>query len=758
MRNLFFKGFAAITMGLTMTACMQDFNYEEQEQQASLNNAQQTLGFYIPDNQDWVMSTTATATFNVKGLSDDATLYVFSNNPQVERTAIVLASAPMAGTTTTISGFRLPQHVKSLFVGLKQSNGNMIYKYVDVEDGKITANYDFSTTSNSRTRSIINEINDPFTYYTSDQLSALYKTEAPNTAKTTSEINFNDQNSYQNYSDIVLEDETTGFHFWGGSRNIYIKGNVTLNVSNSNSMNQAKIYLLPNSTLNFNMDNYINNLEIYVANNATLNYNAEKLYKQDGGGIIFNRGILNLRDNFEANQNSIVYNEGTINGTNITSKPADGSPSYFYNYGDLILKGNMILNSCSNFFNEGTVSVAGQTEATQANIWWINKGHYTTNTLVMHPWNDTFYNYCQLIVEDNTHFYNGAFHLMDNSYIQTGTLDVDNFTIHMGNNSGFYCTGNNTWGDQGGQGDGIYNGFKCTGTNSYIRLGGTTTVAGHKKALETTGNVTIAINNIYDKGAGNSGVQPTIQRNEGAIEATFNTLNPTYNSTDCGATWTSTPSTDTPTTETPTIVTPPTENQSWTYAFEDNKTRCDFDLNDVVIQVRVSETDDTKLIVKLVAAGCEYDNYVWLGETPIVWDGGAEVHDAFGAAHGVMVNTGNNKGVDLNPVEVAIDKPANFDFQNADFKIRPFRINSNPNDEANAVDGYITITKEGVETGLWGPLGLAIPAKWKWPKERYTVNYAYPAFTDWGKESDLTLRPGKSGWYESPTSGLVYGE
>jgi len=758
MRNFFLKGVAALTMGLAMTACTKDFNYEVEEQKASLDNAQQTLGFYIPENQDWVMTTTATATFNVKGLSDDATLYVFSNNPQVERTAIVLASAPMAGTTTTISGFRLPQHVKSLFVGLKQSNGNMIYKYVDVEAGKISASYDFSSPAQARTRSIISEIGDPFTNYTIDQLNEMYKTSAHSDAKTTSEINFNDQNSYQSYGSIKLENETVGFHFWQGARDIYISGTVTLNVDGTNSMNQARIYLLPNSTLNFNMDNFINNLEIYVARNATLNYNAEKLYKQDGGGIIFNRGTLNLQDNFEANQSSIVYNEGTIYGKNITSKPQDSMPSYFYNFGDLVLTGNMILNSSSNFFNEGTVSVAGQTEATQANIWWINKGHYTTNTLVMHPWNDTFYNYCQLIVEDNTHFYNGAFHLMDNSYIQTGTLDVDNFTIHMGNNSGFNCTGNNTWGDQGGQGDGIYNGFKCTGTNSYIRLGGTTTVAGHKKALETTGNVTIAINNIYDKGAGNSGVQPTIQRNEGAIEATFNTLNPTYNSTDCGATWTSTPSTDTPTTETPTIVTPTTENQSWTYAFEDNKTKCDFDLNDVVIQVRESEADDTKLIVKLVAAGCQYDNYVWLGENQITWDGKAEVHDAFGVAHGVMVNTGNNKGVDMPAVETTIDKPEGFDFQNADFKIRPFRINSNPNDEDNATSDYITIVKEGVSTGLWGPLGLAIPAKWKWPKERYTVNYAYPTFTDWGKTSDLTLRADEAGWYENPASGLVYGE
>ena len=758
MRKYIFNGLAALTMGLAITSCMQEFTFEEQEQQASFDNAQQTLGFYIPANQDWVMSTTANATFNVKGLSNDATVYVFSNNPLVDRTATVLASAPMTGATTTISDFRLPQHVKSLFVGLKQSNGNMIYKYVDVEAGQISASYDFSSPAQARTRSIISEIGDPFTNYTIDQLNEMYKTSAHSNAKTTSEINFNDQNSYQSYGFIKLENETVGFHFWQGARDIYISGTVTLNVDGTNSMNQARIYLLPNSTLNFNMDNFINNLEIYVASNATLNYNAEKLYKQDGGGIIFNRGTLNLQDNFEANQSSIVYNEGTIYGKNITSKPQDSMPSYFYNFGDLVLTGNMILNSSSNFFNEGTVSVAGQTEATQANIWWINKGHYTTNTLVMHPWNDTFYNYCQLIVEDNTHFYNGAFHLMDNSYIQTGTLDVDNFTIHMGNNTGFNCAGNNTWGDQGGQGDGIYNGFKCKGTNCYIRLGGTTTVAGHKKALETTGNVTIAVNNIYDKGAGNSGVQPTVQFNEGATEVTFSTLNPTYNSTDCGATWSSNPPAGAPTTDTPTIVTPPTENQSWTYAFEDNKTKCDFDLNDVVIQVRESEADDTKLIVKLVAAGCEYDNYVWLGETPIVWEGGAEVHDAFGVTHGVMVNTGNNKGVDMTPVEVTIDKPANFDFQSADFKIRPFRINSNPNDEANAADGYISIVKQGVNTGLWGPLGLAIPAKWKWPKERYTVNYAYPQFTDWGKEADLTLRADESGWYEYPTSGLVYGE
>ena len=51
MRNYLLKGVVALTMGLAMTACTKDFNFEQQEQQASLNNAQQTLGFYIPDNQ-----------------------------------------------------------------------------------------------------------------------------------------------------------------------------------------------------------------------------------------------------------------------------------------------------------------------------------------------------------------------------------------------------------------------------------------------------------------------------------------------------------------------------------------------------------------------------------------------------------------------------------------------------------------------------------------------------------------------------------
>ena len=779
MRNFFLKGVATLTMGLAMTACTKDFNYEVEEQKASLDNAQQTLGFYIPDNQDWVMSTTATATFNIKGLSDDATVYVFSNNPYADGYGSVLASGQTTGTTTTLSGFRIPQHLKMVYVGLKESDGNMLYKYVDVENGQINASYDFSTTAEARTRSITvnGDTYGAFNFPSNNELTSAFPTSIPANADEVSELEtlykgktvetqYGTTTMWDLYAIYVnrikagynLKITQTGTFELGGTYqnivdgvpqlyNVYVNvdGNVTIRRNGSTHFN---LYILRgNVTLESNYGEQAGSIS--VAAGATLN-DQRKSIAANQGVKVFNRGTINATntEKYDIGNFCTVYNEGKFNFSGaMTYSPGDANTSYFINMGDdaEITAPSMTMNSSCHFYNSGKVTVSGETFVTQQKIYWINNGHYTTGTMTFSAKNATFYNYCQLKVIGNAHMYDGEFNLMSGSYTEAGTAEFDNFIVNMKGNSGFNVLGNSNW---EAQGDGTFQGFKATGNNNYVRLGGTTSVAGHMYSLETSGNITIAFNNLVDLGAGNSGVQPTIQLNEGTTRVDFSELTPTYSATDCGATWSNNPP----------VVTPVVENNSWTYAFEDNKTRCDFDLNDVVIQVRESEADDTKLIVKLVAAGCEYDNYVWLGETLISWAGGAEVHDAFGAAHGVMVNTGNNRGVDLNPVEVVIDKPANFDFQNADFKIRPFRINSDPTDEANAVDGYITIAKEGVDTGLWGPLGLAIPAKWKWPKERNTINYAYQQFTDWGKEADLTLRADESGWYEYPESGLVYGE
>ena len=328
--------------------------------------------------------------------------------------------------------------------------------------------------------------------------------------------------------------------------------------------------------------------------------------------------------------------------------------------------------------------------------------------------------------------------------MEAASADCNNFQVYMGGNTGFNIKGDNYW---GAQGDGYYQGFYSSGTNNYVRLGGNTVVAEHRYSLQTAGNITIAFNCFIDLGANNRGVYPTTLLNEGYTLVNFSDLNPTYNSTDCGANWSGNPS----------VVTPVVENQTWTYAFEDNTTKCDFDMNDVVIQVKENSSNSNKLDVTLVAAGCEYDNYVYLGTTRIAWANGAEVHAALGAPSRKMVNTG--RGVDLDAVTVTIDKPsANFDFQNADFKIRPFKIGANPDDLSQSVSNdYIGIVKEGNPSGLaQAPLGIAIPAKWKWPKERVNITNAYEGFIAWGKQTSLELKAETGGWYQEPTSGMVY--
>lgn len=781
MRKYLLKGIAVLAMGCIMTACSHDFTYEQQEQQASLDNAQQTLGFYIPENQDWVMTSSATATFNVKGLNEDATLYVFSNNPQSDGYGTVLASAPMTGTTTTISDFRIPSHVKSLFVGLKQSNGNMIYKYVDVEDGSLYASYDFSSTAQARTRSITvnGDTYSAFNFPNNEELAAAFPTSIPTGTEEVSDLESlykgktasNGSTMWDLYA-IYQNQIVEGYNLkvtqpgvvelggnyqnagWNGTANVAYPYNVYVNVDGDLTIKRVgathfNLYILNgNVTLESNYGEQAGSIS--VASGATLN-DQRKSIAANQGVKLYNRGTINATntEKYDIGNFSTVYNEGKFNISGAMSySPGDSNTSYFINFGDdaELTAPSMTLNSSCHFYNSGKVEVTGETFVTQARIYWINNGFYKTENMTFSAKNTTFYNYCQLIITDNAHMYDGEFNLMSGSYTEAGTADFDNFIVNMAGNAGFNVKGDNTWGPQG---DGTFQGFKAAGDNNYVRLGGTTTVASHLKSLETSGNVTIAFNKLVDLGANNSGVQPTVQLNEGTTRVTFSELNPTYNSTDCGATWTENPAIDTPT----------TENQTWTYAFEDNKTRCDFDMNDVVIQVRQSEADETKLIVTLVAAGCEYDNYVWLGDELIKWPNGAEVHDAFGASHGVLVNTGRDRGVDLNPVSTTINMPSGFNFQNAEFKIRPYKINSDRTNEDNARDGYIEIVKEGQTDGLAkAPLGIAIPAKWLWPLERINVTNAYEGFTEWGSQADLTLRAEEGGWYQSPSSGLVYGE
>ena len=780
MRNFFLKGVAALTMGLAMTACTKDFNYEQEEQQASIDNAQQTLGFYIPDNQDWVLSTTATATFNIKGLSDDATVYVFSNNPYADGYGSVLASGQTTGTTTTLSGFRIPQHLKMVYVGLKESDGNMLYKYVDVENGQISASYDFSTTAEARTRSITvnGDTYGAFNFPSNNELTSAFPTSIPANADEVSELEtlykgktvetqYGTTTMWDLYAIYVnrikagynLKITQTGTFELGGTYqnivdgvpqlyNVYVNvdGNVTIRRNGSTHFN---LYILRgNVTLESNYGEQAGSIS--VAAGATLNDQRNSIAANQGIKM-YNRGTINATntEGYDIGNLSTIYNEGDFNISGPMSySPGSANTSYFINMGDdaNITAPSMTLNSSCNFYNSGKVNITNETFVTQSNIYWINNGYYETGSIEFSAWNSTFYNYCQLFVHGQAYMHDGQFNLKSGSYAEIETAIVNNFQINMYGNTGLNIKGDNSW---LGQGDNTYQGFKAYGENNYVRLGGTTSVDQHHLTLVAEGKIFIGFNNLYAPNNDNPYDGPYVDLRENTKRVDFSELNPVYNETDCGATWTANPQIDTP------VV----ENQTWTYAFEDNKTRCDFDMNDVVIQVRENEENENELIVTLVAAGCEYDNYVWLGNNIINWPNGKEVHDAFGINHGVMVNTGNGKGVDLDPVSITIPKPANFDFQNPGFKIRAFKINSDPTNEDNARSSFVEIVQEGNPSGLpQAPVGIAIPDKWKWPKESVNITNAYEGFIAWGSQDNLALRAEDGGWYKEPAANSVYGE
>ena len=623
--------------------------------------------------------------------------------------------------------------------------------------GSISPNqvWGFGDVANARTtRSDAVVTGDPFTFENTD---SYYKTAVPETAKTYDEameyctevyewgsnVNYNKMNDI---TEFELPNGTYSLHCWYGTRDIYVSGeNVTLNVlGDQTSLNQARIYLLPQTTLNLNMDYYINNLEIYVAENATLNYNAESLYKQTGGGKIYSRGTVNLqKDNFELNQNAIFYNEGDIIGTSITSKPGDGNKSFLYNFGNLDLSGDMIMNSCTNFYNEGTADVDGKTAVTQQGIYWINKGHYVTNTMTFSAKNTQFYNFCQLIVENHCDFLDGNFNLMDNSYAEFNTAIFNNFSVNMGDNAGFNVKGSSKWGRQGA---GISQGFFATNDNAkaYVRLAGQTMVPAHNgSAFQLQGaNLTLAYNNItfYDSFDQNQiGLNETTMNNktpyasisystpitkeelegnnDGRTTWSLNNVTKLITGSDfastgfsltegqCAATWRGTPA----------VV------YNLRIIAEDlsASSATDFDFNDIVLDVKFDAANAT---ICLRAAG---------GTLPLRIDGkdAWEVHKLFDVDTDYMVNTnalakglkGNRR--DMEPVV--------------------FKLGRGITSASEAKSIKLEVFKNEVWQELTAPKGepaskLAVGVGYGWLDERTSIKASYPLFVSWADGTGFT--------------------
>ena len=774
------KGMAALALLAGFSSCVKDVDGSSSginEEQKAKENAELQLGFMIPDGQTWDMASQVTANVNVNLTAGETySVAVYANDPIVEGKGVVLAKGTVKNGSSFSESFTCGNDREKLYVGVTDKNNYTLYKAVKVENGKVNADFSEATADSRRSITVKGDVYEKFPSVA--DVDANFPTAIPDGAVEVSTLLDKYKGTkvqtqygeatlwdlYAIYSNLInegfnLKITQAGEFELGGSYqnsgydsskgmeiakcyNVYVNvdGNVTLKRNGATHFN---LYILKgNVTLPSNYGEQAG--IISVASGATLN-DLRSSISANQGVKLFNRGTVNATntEKYDIGNHSVVYNQGKfyVSGP-LTYSPADGNSSYFVNFGDQaeLTAPAMTLNSTGNFFNSGTTTITGETNVTQSGIYWVNNGKYTTGSMVFSAKNATFYNYCQLKVTGNAHMYDGEFNLMTDSYCEAATAEFDNFIVNMANNAGFKVTGNTTW---EAQGDGTYQGVKAKDSKAYVYFGGTTTVAGHLRSMEFSGNVTFAHGDIVDLGAGNSGVQPTyVLTNEGVTEV--NKADVTFTAPaegQCSGTWTKG---GTPKYET---------MQVYTYAFEDQTLNTDYDMNDVVLKVSYHvvstnsenatqvEYDKKQLDVQLVAAGATYDIKAKIGDNYLFE--GQEIHLAMKQNKSVMINTGGTGGNSVSgitPAECTVAVPTGW---NGKFEELPVSI------EVSTTKKTYAFPNDDIY-----PHVVMIPVDWAWPIERVNIKDAYPGTSD-AKTIKNTY---KATYTNKETNELVEGE
>ena len=551
---------------------------------------------------------------------------------------------------------------------------------------------------------------------------------------------------------------------------VYVDGNVTIRRIGATHFN---LYILKgNVTLESNYGEQAGSIS--VAAGATLNDQRNSIAANQGIKL-YNRGTVNATntEKYDIGNFSTVYNEGKFNVSGpLTYSPGDSNTSYFVNFGDdaEITAPAMTMNSSCHFYNSGKVTVSGETFVTQARIHWINNGYYKTGAMTFSAKNNTFYNYCQLIVEGNAHMYDGEFNLMQNSYTEAGWAEMDNFIVNMGSNTGMYIKGNVR---MIAQGDATYQGFRTNGSNDYLLIGGKVTVDAHYHTFSVSAGITYSVNEIEIVRDGNVVTEEYLQSvNDGAYpvldfhgtECPYGKLTVTPNTNSCGAIWNNDGTPVTPDTENIPIVNGKTEDDvivvdtlkeyyETTQVVQQGRVFCedlgnlssnDLDFNDVVFDAYIYKITTT--VKRTVTINGQLSNETFADEVVstkykahiiLLAAGGTlqltvankEVHNAFRMSTTTIVNTitgrddayGNSYNTTpCDPVDLGY-----FDDINsiADIPI----IVSYGNGEV------LELTSTQGEA----PHKILVPIGTKWTKERVKFKDTYTKFIDYVHDSTV---------------------
>lgn len=755
-------GMAVCTMGMTMVSCADDDQYDASK---GIKNAEQVLGLSIDPNQDWKMTTEVTANIAVNlGLDQNYTVVVYNENPLYNKNATYYLRQTVAEGEVLTRQFSVPLTTTRLYVATYDSKYRRIVNVADVEDNRLTVKVggsattravedasvypDFVKTLDNYLNPDVNDVKELIRQNNQIAWSADYYSVG-------AEVSLAAMKEYTALTNELITNETGGNHTI--SDKYYDNG--AYSGGDYPGHGDGKHFRVPAGTeltesFNINATQYvINDAVIYVEGKLHLNGNT-----LNGPTIVIGAGgevVLDGTTNMSNAGRFVIMAGGKLTGADGVEFNINNGGAC-YNAGTIEFNGTLNVNG-SNTYNNGTIKVDILRNTAGGKFTNFGKITARTNTVQGDAYNSTIVNGCYLHFTENAGV--GSITLLDNSRI-----DVD---------GQLYITG----GLNGSTPNKLYNLSEINAGSVYCQnavVEGPTTagefaVFKTSKMLVSYGGDFLATNNVYvDWNSdecyqydGTTNYKAAYSDNDYQYTAAGYIVNnniPNW-STEASASITI-PAGDCTGSGYNDTTTPPDdkiigEPEIYTFAFEDSFVG-DYDMNDVVLQVRENPDDPNKIDVILCATGAMYDLSVnlrvrdeLLGRftyRDLQMFNGEEVHSALGAPKGKFINTGttdNIKFFDAEPVTYTFKKPSsNFDIATADFWIK------SPQGEIHVGTTYGTGT---------APYGLIIPKAWRWPKEWNTITgnsertSPYPNFA--GFASDRTTN---QTWYDVVDEDLVY--
>ena len=805
------KGFAALALVAGFASCVKDVEglTPAQEDAKAKENAELQLGITIPEGQTWNMSTQVSANIGVTlNPSESYTVGICDKNPlnYADAKFYVLKKVENGGISAT---FTAPSGKKDYYVVAYNSKYQALVNRVDVENGIINANISY-TSANSRSMRGTNRATAHGITFPDGPAATDYATTEP---IGTEDIQGDGRWGYyggkgtffaaENSDGKKVQINSTGGVIYFVKKSsaekvtiapnpLYMAGGTRAPYDNSLSWDdpnqnrpltpaeKTHIYVCPGVTLKLNAYDGTNlqaGVMIYIAEGATLETEGNLVLNTLS---IYNAGTIKVHGDLTLNASnvkgspdiSVLYNQGTIEVDGYLS-PQNGN-CYIVNE-DKITADKFGSEGSGTLWNVtgGEIDITNSTVVNSNSNGWVNDGEYTTNTFLYNAGSVDVYNSCKLTVKSNfeinlgdsptSAFYNESAIICEKDFLFSGPgriimssnalLDVQGTaTMNICNPRKY-----GIWGPESGN-------YAVFTANDVVKG------SDDQGLISYGGKLVVVCNSHFDQGW--KGQYPIIagggEDGSGETEVTIyqggempdipeipaTECNPGFKPGGGGGDFLDEP-------------------EPYTFAFEDQIYNGDYDLNDVVLKVsyhaerdnkgRITEIQENKLDVTLVAAGATFEIEAYIGDVKLF---NKEVHDAFGKYNSnknitqPMINTGNGKAIEAEPVFQTINAPANWD---GDFNHLNVWIWVNPNSGKTSETKIYFITEKPKPA----PYAIMIPNDWRWPLETIKIFNAYPgaktdvegvydlnySFKKWAETADAQRTDAMKQWFEHPAEG-----